>query len=74
MDLSFGVGRDGEPPYHLATVAESVRNGFLDGNAPEALPYARMGGSGTSGAISAVGYMQQLPQADEIDGTVAGAA
>ena len=48
--------------------------GLLPSSSMEALPYARMGGSGTSGAISAVGYMQPLPQADEIDGTVAGAA
>jgi len=74
VDLTFGVGRDGEPPYHLATVAESVRNGLLDPNAPETLPYTSVGGSGTSGQMAAVGYMQPLPQqapAEKISGTVA---
>jgi len=73
VDLTFGVGRDGEPPYHLATVAESVRNGLLDPNAPETLPYTSVGGSGTTGQMAAVGYMQPLPEQapEKIQGTVA---
>lgn len=62
VDFTFGVGADGEPPYHLQTVAESVRNGLLDPNAPEVLPYTRVGGSGTTGQMAAVGYMQPLPR------------
>lgn len=79
LDLTFGVGGDGEPPYHLHTVAESVRNGILDPNAPETLPYAQVKGSGTSNKIGAVGYMSPLhgapgqPEEEEgaIEGTVA---
>jgi len=78
LDLTFGVGKDGEPPYHLSTVAESVRNGLLDPNAPDVLPYTTVGGSGTTGQMAAVGYMAPLPQlpaptsADgDIEGTVA---
>lgn len=76
LDLTFGVGKDGEPPYHLSTVAESVRNGLLDPNAPDVLPYTTVGGSGTTGQMAAVGYMQPLPQfpapaAGDIEGTVA---
>jgi hypothetical protein len=69
VDLTFGVGRDGEPPYHLATVAESVRNGLLDPDAPSVLPYGRAG----NGQMTAVGYLASHPEAGpkEIDGTVA---
>ena len=75
VDLTFGVGRDGEPPYHLSTVAESVRNGLLDPNAPDTLPYTSVGGSGTTGQMAAVGHMQPLPEQasapQEIEATVA---
>ena len=78
VDLTFGVGQDGEPPYHLQTVAESVRNGLLDPNAPDVLPYTQVGGSGTTGQMTAVGYMQPLPAAQDapadIKGTVEEAA
>ncbi len=79
VDLTFGVGVDGEPPYHLQTVAESVRNGLLDPNAPDVLPYTQVGGSGTTGQMTAVGYMQPLPLPPlsppaDIEGTVEAAA
>ena len=49
IDLTFGVGKDGEPPYHIRGAAESVRNGLVNPAAPEVLPYAQVTGSGTSG-------------------------
>jgi len=75
VDLSFGVGRDGEPPYQLKTEAESVYNGLLNPNAPGTLPYAQFGGSGTSGQIAAIGYSSPLQHGvsvHSIVGTVAG--
>jgi hypothetical protein len=69
IDLTFGVGKDGEPPYHIRGAAESVRNGLVNPAAPEVLPYAQVTGSGTSGAMETVGYLSNAPGG--IDGTVA---
>uniref|UniRef100_A0A7S0Y3F2 Uncharacterized protein n=2 Tax=Hemiselmis andersenii TaxID=464988 RepID=A0A7S0Y3F2_HEMAN len=57
VDLTFGIGADGEAPMHLKTTAESIHNGALDPNAPEVLPYASITGSGTQGHVESVGYM-----------------
>ena len=59
IDLTFGIGKDGEAPMSITGKAYSVQNGALDPHAPTILPYASISGSGTDSRVATVGYFNQ---------------